>query len=269
MNKRVEIFGLVVFAVVVFTGAAVFANDSAQDGPWESASTWVGGTPGSDPVIKAGHTVTLTSSTSANSVTVEDAPSGDPGVLSLEGNALLTVQTSVTVEDSQAVAGVFRFSGSGGSSPELRASHEDNVPVTLDGPITVDRGAVMSRTGGTRFHLLSGCVITVDGASVGSLAITSPIENDGVIRSVERNTTITGLIADDSSGLFEVSGDSIMVLTTSSTITGGADFLVTDGQLSFSANVTTNGGVKIESVSSSDPKVTAAQGVTFEATGDF
>lgn len=269
MKVRMLPFSVLLSALALACAPAV-ANDSAQSGPWESSSTWVGGTPGSHPVIKAGHTVTLTSATGPlQTVTIEDAASGNPGILSLEDDAELRVSASVTVEFAQAVSGVLRFNASSGNAPAIKAVDLFTI-LELDGPFTVSSslgGNLIDSGGGETFKLLSGGLIT---AQNGPMTIIAKLINNGVIRASASSTSnfIKFFVAPgtNSSGLFEVSGHAnarmIFQWAGNVTITAGADILITDGQLKLLkpdsvtiVRLETNGGLKMSSVGGSSPKV--------------
>ncbi len=240
-------------AAVLMTAASVFAIDSAQSGDWNTGSTWVGGVvPTSTAVIKATHTVTVSSgyTASISTLTVEDASSGSPAVLSMEAGGLLQVSSGIVVEDVDAVHGVFKFNASSGIAPQLRTNA--SAP-TLTGQFQVigSVGGVINRSSTQNFQLTSGSTITASG---GPLDINCPMTVAGLIK-VDGATSITFHFAPSasSSGKLEVSGDNAaqMIFDFADTInvTSALDLKVTQGQVIMRADSQlhlSGGGLKLE-----------------------
>jgi len=191
------------------------------------------------------------------------------------------------------ISAPFENDGSFGVAGDLTCTHA----IQNDGEIDFDDGqfdaslnnnGTISATGDVIFigPVINDDVISVNGGdfrvtvqNTGSISIDGDgifldvLTNDGELL-VSGDTVFETGPDEDSTGLFKVSGSgSTMAFNIfgACNITGGADFEVgAGGHLIFNNdNLTTNGGIKIAGSSSFPGKVTAAAGITFEATGDF
>ncbi|BEV06534.1 T9SS type A sorting domain-containing protein [Chryseobacterium gambrini] len=138
--------------------------ESAQSGPWESTSTWVGGVVPScaNAAILSGHTVTVSSSTTANPSNV---------IINVGGNLAVT-GGSITVgcvNKNNYVNNNGTLSVSGGT-------------LTVNGNINNVSGSTFAQTGGN---------INVDGNDAGATA-TSVASGTSLVNIATGNVTLTG-----------------------------------------------------------------------------
>lgn len=124
-NRRVSItptiqhgiFRLWIVLILLIVGMAVQAGtitSNAVTGNWSTGSTWVGGTaPGSgdDVVIVPGATITVTASTTCNSITFNAATSAR--TLTINSGVILTVTNGVTLNSLAAVNTMATLAGAG------------------------------------------------------------------------------------------------------------------------------------------------------------
>ncbi|MGG5210327.1 T9SS type A sorting domain-containing protein [Chryseobacterium sp. MIQD13] len=138
--------------------------ESAQSGPWESTSTWVGGVVPScaNGAILSGHTVTVSSSTTAtpNNVIINSG-----GTLSVTGGSI----TVGCVNKNNYVNNSGTLSVSGGS-------------LVVNGNINNVSGSTFAQTGGN---------INVDGNDAGATA-TSVASGTNIVNIATGNVTLTG-----------------------------------------------------------------------------
>jgi formylmethanofuran dehydrogenase subunit C len=150
-----------------YTLASIAAEapiESAQSGPWESTSTWVGGVVPScaNAAILSGHTVTVSSSTTAT-------PSN---VIINSGGALAVTGGSITVgcvNKNNYVNNTGALSVSGGT-------------LVINGNINNVSGSTFTQTGGN---------INVDGNDAGATA-TSVASGTNIVNIATGNVTLTG-----------------------------------------------------------------------------
>lgn len=165
MGERISIPAANVAATYTLGAiASEFPIESAQSGPWESASTWVGGVVPScaNAAILSGHTVTVGASTTAtpNNVIINTG-----GNLSVTGGSI----TVGCINKNNYVNNNGTLSVSGGS-------------LVVNGNINNVSGSTFAQTGGN---------INVDGNDAGATA-TSVASGTSMVNIATGNVTLTG-----------------------------------------------------------------------------
>ncbi len=138
--------------------------ESVQSGPWESASTWVGGVVPScaNAAILSGHTVTVSSSTTA---TPSNVIVNTGGVLAVTGGSI----TVGCVNKNNSINNSGTLSVSGGT-------------LAVNGSINNISGSTFAQTGGN---------INVDGNDAGAVA-TSVASGTNIVNIATGNVTLSG-----------------------------------------------------------------------------
>lgn len=165
MGERISIPSTNVAATYALVAiAAESPIESAQSGPWQSTSTWVGGVVPScaNAAILSGHTVTVNASTTAtpNNIIINAG-----GNLSVTGGSI----TVGCVNKNNYVNNNGTLSVSGGS-------------LVVNGNINNDTGSTFAQTGGN---------INIDGNDAGATA-TSVASGTNIVNIATGNVTLTG-----------------------------------------------------------------------------
>lgn len=165
MGQRAAVAAANIAATYALASIASEApTESAQSGPWESASTWVGGVVPScaNAAILSGHTVTVSSSTTA---TPSNVIVNTGGVLAVTGGSI----TVGCVNKNNSINNSGTLSVSGGT-------------LAVNGSINNISGSTFAQTGGN---------INVDGNDAGATA-TSVASGTNIMNIATGNVTLTG-----------------------------------------------------------------------------